>query len=125
MGTAERYLRALRKRAGDVVAIAVLVAIALVTTWIVLQNQGLRIPVLEERPFELKAELETVQGVEPGQGQALRVAGVRVVSMINWPVRSGRSRSRPHPLPGLRRCGARSSPRWPWPTGGSGRLRRR
>jgi phospholipid/cholesterol/gamma-HCH transport system substrate-binding protein len=68
----------LRKHVRDIAAIAVLAVLGLVTTWVVLQQQGVRIPVLEERPFELKAELETVQGVTPGQGQALRVAGVRI-----------------------------------------------
>jgi phospholipid/cholesterol/gamma-HCH transport system substrate-binding protein len=68
----------LRKHLRDIAAIAVLVVLGLVTTWLVLQNQGVRIPVLEERPFELKAELETVQGVTPGENQALRVAGVRI-----------------------------------------------
>ena len=42
------------------------------------RTQRLRIPVLEERPFQLKAELETAQAVTPGQGQTVRVAGVRV-----------------------------------------------
>jgi phospholipid/cholesterol/gamma-HCH transport system substrate-binding protein len=68
----------LRKHLRDFAAIAVLIVLGLVTTWLVLQNQGVRIPVLEERPFELKAELETVQGVTPGENQALRVAGVRI-----------------------------------------------
>ena len=42
------------------------------------RTQRLRIPVLEETPFQLKAELETAQAVTPGQGQTVRVAGVRV-----------------------------------------------
>ena len=45
---------------------------------IILQQQRLRIPVLEEKPFELKAEFETAQAVTPGQGQTVRVAGVRI-----------------------------------------------
>ncbi len=44
----------------------------------IVQNQRLRIPILDERPFELKAEFETAQAVVPGQGQTVRVAGVRV-----------------------------------------------
>jgi phospholipid/cholesterol/gamma-HCH transport system substrate-binding protein len=71
-------LKELRKHWRDVAAIAVLAVLGLVTTWYVLEKQGVRIPVLEERPFELKAELETVQGVTPGEGQALRVAGVKI-----------------------------------------------
>ena len=51
---------------------------ALFATYIIVQNQRLRIPLLEEKPFELKAEMTTAQAVTPGQGQTVRVAGVRV-----------------------------------------------
>ena len=47
-------------------------------TYYIFQEQRLRIPILEEKPFELKAEFETAQAVVPGQGQTVRVAGVRV-----------------------------------------------
>lgn len=69
---------AIRKHLRDFIAVGVLLLIGLATTWVILQEQRLRIPVIEERPFELKAEFETVQAVVPGQGQTLRVAGVRV-----------------------------------------------
>ena len=70
--------KAIRDHLRDFLAILGLVAVALVATWIIVQEQRLRIPVIEERPFELKAELETAQAVTPGQGQTVRVAGVRV-----------------------------------------------
>jgi phospholipid/cholesterol/gamma-HCH transport system substrate-binding protein len=69
---------AIRKHLRDFIAVAALLLVALATTWVIVQQQRLRIPVLEERPFELKAEFETAQAVVPGQGQTLRVAGVRV-----------------------------------------------
>jgi phospholipid/cholesterol/gamma-HCH transport system substrate-binding protein len=69
---------AIRKHLRDFIAVAALLLVALATTWVILQEQRLRIPVLEERPFELKAEFETAQAVVPGQGQTLRVAGVRI-----------------------------------------------
>lgn len=69
---------AIRRHLRDVLAVAGLVVVGVAITWVIVQNQGLRIPVLEERPFELKAELETAQAVTPGQGQTVRVAGVRV-----------------------------------------------
>jgi phospholipid/cholesterol/gamma-HCH transport system substrate-binding protein len=69
---------AIRKHLRDFIALAVLVIIALVATWIIVQEQRLRVPVLEEKPFELKAEFETAQAVVPGQGQSLRVAGVKI-----------------------------------------------
>ncbi len=69
---------AIRRHLRDFVAVAVLAAVGLVTLWVILQEQRLRIPVLEERPFELKAEFETGQAVVSGQGQVIRVAGIRI-----------------------------------------------
>jgi phospholipid/cholesterol/gamma-HCH transport system substrate-binding protein len=69
---------AIRKHLRDFIAIALLVVIGLGAAYVIVQNQRLRIPVLEERPFELEAEFETAQAVVPGQGQTLRVAGVEV-----------------------------------------------
>ena len=81
---------AIRKHLRDVLAIAALLLIALATTWVILQEQRLRIPVLEERPFELKAEFSTAQAVVPGQGQTLRVAGVRVGDVESVELEDGR-----------------------------------
>jgi phospholipid/cholesterol/gamma-HCH transport system substrate-binding protein len=69
---------AIRKHLRDFIAIAFLVLIALAVGYYIIQEQRLRIPVLEEKPFELKAEFETAQAVVPGQGQTIRVAGVRI-----------------------------------------------
>jgi phospholipid/cholesterol/gamma-HCH transport system substrate-binding protein len=71
-------MSAIRAHLRDFIAVVGLILIGLVATWIIVQNERLRIPILEERPFELKAELETAQAVTPGQGQTVRVAGVRV-----------------------------------------------
>ena len=60
----------------------------MVTVYIV-QNQRLRIPVLEEKPFELKAEFQTAQAVVPGQGQTIRVAGVRVGDVTDVELEDG------------------------------------
>ncbi len=68
----------LRRHARDFIAILLLLVAGLGSAYVILQNQRLRIPVLEERPFELKAELSTAQAVVPGQGQTLRVAGVKI-----------------------------------------------
>jgi len=70
--------RQLRAQVRNIVAIVAMLALGLVITYAIVQNQRLRIPVLDERPFELKAEFETAQAVVPGQGQTVRVAGVRV-----------------------------------------------
>jgi phospholipid/cholesterol/gamma-HCH transport system substrate-binding protein len=69
---------AIRKNFRNFIAVVALVAIAAGVSYYILQEQRLRIPILEEKPFELKAEFETAQAVVPGQGQTLRVAGVRV-----------------------------------------------
>jgi phospholipid/cholesterol/gamma-HCH transport system substrate-binding protein len=71
-------ITAIRKYLPQFAAIAALVALAAATSYVIFQEQRLRIPVLEEKPFELKAEIETAQAVEPGQGQTIRVAGVRI-----------------------------------------------
>ena len=70
--------KAIRDHLRDFLAILGLLIVALVATYIIVQNQRLRIPLLEAKPFELKAEMSTAQAVTPGQGQTVRVAGVRV-----------------------------------------------
>jgi phospholipid/cholesterol/gamma-HCH transport system substrate-binding protein len=70
--------KAIRDHLRDFLAILGLLLVALVATYIILQNERLRIPLLEEKPFELKADLTSAQAVTAGQGQTVRVAGVRV-----------------------------------------------
>ena len=69
---------AIRKHLRDFVAIALLLVVGLGSAYVIVQHQRLRIPLLEGKPFELKAEFQTAQAVVPGQGQTLRVAGVKV-----------------------------------------------
>ena len=71
-------MTAIRKHLRDFLAVLGMVVIGLGITLYILQEQRLRIPILEEKPFQLKAEFETAQAVVPGQGQTLRVAGVRI-----------------------------------------------
>jgi phospholipid/cholesterol/gamma-HCH transport system substrate-binding protein len=77
---------AIRAHLRDFLAVLGLIVIGLVATWIIVQNQRLRVPLIEEKPFELKAELSTAQAVTPGQGQTVRVAGVRVgdISAVDY-----------------------------------------
>jgi phospholipid/cholesterol/gamma-HCH transport system substrate-binding protein len=70
--------RAIVKHRTDFLAIVALVAIATGVAYYILQNQRLRIPFVEESPFILKAEYSTAQAVTPGQGQTVRVSGVRI-----------------------------------------------
>jgi phospholipid/cholesterol/gamma-HCH transport system substrate-binding protein len=69
---------AIRKHLRDFIAITVLIIVGLVATYIIVQQQRLRIPILESKPFELKAEFSSAQAVVPGQGQTINVAGVEV-----------------------------------------------
>jgi phospholipid/cholesterol/gamma-HCH transport system substrate-binding protein len=44
----------------------------------IVAHQRLRFPLIEEAPITLKAQLPTAQAVTPGQGQMVRVSGVRI-----------------------------------------------
>ena len=78
--------KAIRDHLRDFLAILGLLTVGLLATYIIVQNQRLRIPLLEAKPFELKADMSTAQAVTPGQGQTVRVAGVRVgdISAVNY-----------------------------------------
>jgi phospholipid/cholesterol/gamma-HCH transport system substrate-binding protein len=69
---------AIRKHLGDFLAILALVVIAAAVAAYILHNERLRFPVVEDKPVLLKAELPDAQAVTPGQGQTVRVAGVKV-----------------------------------------------
>jgi phospholipid/cholesterol/gamma-HCH transport system substrate-binding protein len=81
--------KAIRDHLRDFLAILGLLIAGLAITMYIVQEQRLRIPVLEERPFELKAEMQTAQSVTPGQGQTVRVAGVRVGDISKVEVEEG------------------------------------
>jgi phospholipid/cholesterol/gamma-HCH transport system substrate-binding protein len=70
-------MRALRRHALDLVAVIGLAAIAAAVGIFILAHQRLRFP-WEATPFQLQAEFSTAQAVTPGQGQTVRVSGVRV-----------------------------------------------
>jgi phospholipid/cholesterol/gamma-HCH transport system substrate-binding protein len=69
---------AIRKHLRDFVAVVAMVAIAVGVGGYILSHQRLRFPVIEEAPFTLWVEMPNAQGVIPGQGQTIRVAGMRV-----------------------------------------------
>jgi phospholipid/cholesterol/gamma-HCH transport system substrate-binding protein len=69
---------AIRKHLPDFLAIVGVVALGLGVGAYILANQRLRFPLLEEKPFIVRAELSDAQAVTPGQGQTVVVAGVRV-----------------------------------------------
>lgn len=69
---------AIRKHLRDFAAILVLGAVAVGCAAYILDQQRFRMPFIDEGPFVLEAELGNGQGVMPGQGQTIRVAGMRV-----------------------------------------------
>jgi phospholipid/cholesterol/gamma-HCH transport system substrate-binding protein len=81
--------RAIRKNLRNFIAIAVLIVIALATSYYIVQQQRLRLPILEAHPFTLHAEFQTAQAVVPGQGQTIGVAGVQVGDVESVELKNG------------------------------------
>ena len=71
-------IRAMRKNVRGVLLVMAMMALGLAVGGYILANQRLRFPVIEEEPVRLKMELSTAQAVTPGQGQFVRVSGVRI-----------------------------------------------
>jgi phospholipid/cholesterol/gamma-HCH transport system substrate-binding protein len=68
---------AIRKNLKAFVAIIALAVIAGTVAFYILTNERFRLP-WEEAPLHLNAALSTAQAVTPGQGQTVRVSGVKV-----------------------------------------------
>ena len=83
--------RAIRTHAKDFAAIVGLITIAAIVGGYILSNQRLRFPVLEPKPFQLKAEFSTGQAITPGQGQTVRIAGVRIGDIGKAELKDGRA----------------------------------
>ena len=82
---------AIRKHLPDFIAIIVLFAVAGAVSVYILNNQRLRFPLIEEKPFQLKGEFSTGQAVTPGQGQTVRVSGVRIGDIAKVDLKDGRA----------------------------------
>jgi phospholipid/cholesterol/gamma-HCH transport system substrate-binding protein len=83
--------RAIRAHATDFAAVIALIAVAVGVSYVILQNQRLRIPLLEDSPYVLQGEFATGQAVTPGQGQTVRVSGVRVGDIAKVRLHEGRA----------------------------------
>ena len=83
--------RAIREHAVDFGAIIGLLVIAMGVSYVILQNQRLRIPILEAKPFQIEGVFQTGQAVTPGQGQTIRVSGVRVGDISKVELEGGRA----------------------------------
>jgi phospholipid/cholesterol/gamma-HCH transport system substrate-binding protein len=84
-------ITAIRKRMRDFVALTILVSISLGAAFYILQNQRLRIPGIDEKAYILEAEFSDAQGVMPGQGQTVRVAGMRIGDIGKVELEQGRA----------------------------------
>ena len=82
---------AIRKYLRDFIAIIVLGVIATAVGAYILSNQRVRFPIVEDAPFKLKAEFSTAQAVIPGQGQTVRVSGVRIGDIGKVDLENGRA----------------------------------
>jgi phospholipid/cholesterol/gamma-HCH transport system substrate-binding protein len=81
---------ALVKNARYVGAILGLALVAALVAGYILAHQRLRFP-WEGRPFQLRAAFSTAQAVTPGQGQTVRVSGVRVGDITDVGLKDGRA----------------------------------
>ncbi len=86
--------RAIGTHLRDFVAVAGLMVLALGVTGYILTQQRLRIPFLEDKPFAVWVAVDNAQGVTPGQGQTVRVAGMRVGDVGKVELEDGRARIR-------------------------------
>lgn len=76
------FRRQLRRRGLDAIAVATLVILGLITTFVILGEQKSAIPswvpILGQSFFHIDAEFQTGQSITPGQGQAVTMSGVRI-----------------------------------------------
>ena len=83
-------MTAVRKHAKEVLAVVVLVAVAVAVSLYVLNEQRLRFP-CEASPLVLDAQFSTAQAVTAGQGQTVRVAGVRIGDIGDVKLQDGKA----------------------------------
>ena len=70
--------RVLRAHLRDFLAVLGLLVLGVAVGAYILSQQRLRFPFVEDGPSHVYVELQNAQGVTPGQGQTVRVAGMRV-----------------------------------------------
>jgi len=73
--------RAIRKYFRDFLAIVALFVVGLGIGGYILDQQRFRFPLIEDKPQVIRVELQDAQAVTPGQGQTVRVAGVKIGSI--------------------------------------------
>jgi phospholipid/cholesterol/gamma-HCH transport system substrate-binding protein len=86
--------RAIGAHLRDFLAVIGLLVLAVGVGAYILSNQRLRFPLVEDKPTHVWVELQNAQGVTPGQGQTVRVAGMRVGDVGKVELHEGRARVR-------------------------------
>ena len=81
---------AIRKHAKEALAVLGLIVVAAGVSVYLLDQQRMRFP-WEDAPLRLKAEFSTAQAVTAGQGQTVRVSGVRIGDIGDVKLRDGRA----------------------------------
>ncbi len=84
-------MTAIRKNLGNFAAIIALFVIAGGVSLFILHNERMRFPFIQPKPFKLKAEFSTAQAVVAGQGQTVRVSGVRIGDIGGVTLKDGRA----------------------------------
>ena len=82
---------AIRKHMGDFIALTLLFAVAVGAAGYMLAHQRLRFPIIQDKPMTIKADFSTGQAVIPGQGQTVRVAGVKIGDIGKVNLQDGRA----------------------------------
>ena len=82
---------AIRKHLRDFIALTAMAAVALSAGAYILSNQRLRFPIVEEKPYIMKATFSDAQGVMPGQGQTVRIAGMQIGDIGKVDLKDGRA----------------------------------
>jgi phospholipid/cholesterol/gamma-HCH transport system substrate-binding protein len=83
-------ITAIKKNLMNFAAIVGLVALATAVSIYILNEQRMRFP-WEEKPFLVNAEFSTAQAVTAGQGQTIRVSGVRIGDIGDVQLKDGKA----------------------------------
>ena len=83
-------MTAIRKHAKEFIAVLGLIVVAGAVSLYILDEQRMRFP-WEDAPLRLKAEFSTAQAVTAGQGQTVRVSGVRIGDIGDVKLENGKA----------------------------------
>ena len=82
---------AIGKHLRDFIALIALMAIAFGILGYILAQQRVRFPLVEDPPYKIWVELSDAQAVTPGQGQTVRVSGMKVGAIGKVKLKEGRA----------------------------------